>query len=538
MLITTNVAAAIPMLAASPDGIEFVVGSEAATGPLNLLLDGRRVWSFHIEETGLRHDRGGLQYRFQPWPEVLVPYLRGRTDVALYRPGAAEPLAGVLAQFGDSAAPLRFEDDRGRALVVNKWMRLGRVIEDFDGDARTRLLDHADEVRTVLVEELGLDIYVTGGSLLGPVRDGKLMGNDDDIDLGYLSRYSHPTDVASENYQIGRVMCAAGFQTQRLSAGHLQVHFQHEGHDDHYIDVFTSWLLEDWWYQLFCVRARVGREDLLPIRGITVNGREEPSPQVPERMLEAIYGPGWKVPDPAFRFETPRATARRLFGWCGDLNMHREFWTSHYRSREPAAPLVPDGEPSDFARWVAQRATPKAAMVELGCGRGQDALWFAAHGHQVHAVDYVRQTVPAAQRVAEAADQPATFAVLNIYDLRNTVTFGASLAAHDEGYAVYAHGLLSALDDPGRANLLRLLSMLLRGGGRGYLDFHTPKDQAQPGPLDERTHRLISVEELTGELARVGIHVLDHTLLPTDGDADSSETARMVVAWSRRASKR
>ncbi len=77
---------------------------------------------------------------------------------------------------------------------------------------------------------------------------------------------------------------------------------------------------------MFCIRHPANREDLLPAIPLRVEDRDEPAPRSPEVQLEANYGPGWRVPDPAFRFDTVPATRRRLENWFPGLNGGRDEW--------------------------------------------------------------------------------------------------------------------------------------------------------------------------------------------------------------------
>ena len=107
-----------------------------------------------------------------------------------------------------------------------------------------------------------------------------------------------------------------------------------------------------------------------------------PMPREPELMLEANYGPGWRTPDPAFRFDLSRSTTDRMWGWLSDFNMDRALWEDFYRTVASSAG-EPGSAPSPYAAWLAERLPAGAPVLELGCGRGDDALWLAARGHRV-----------------------------------------------------------------------------------------------------------------------------------------------------------
>jgi hypothetical protein len=495
-----SVAVARPV-EADREAIHFVAPPGRTEGAVDVLLDGRRVWSFRLESAEGNGADG--EHRRVPWPTAILASLNGSAELALRTVGDGEVWAVAEIAFTPDPGRVAFTDEHGRDLVVNKWDRAGRVFDDHDDSIVVRLLDHADQVRTVLEDQLGLDVFVTCGTLLGPVRDGHLIGHDDDVDFAWVSRHEHPVEVAREGFEVGRALRRAGFDVVRHSPGHLQMHFEYRGLADHYVDVFAGWFADGWYHQVFCIRHPADREDLLPVVPLVVEDRVEPAPHSPEIQLEATYGPGWRVPDPAFRFDTASATRRRLENWFPGLNGDRDEWEDVLRAERHDSVGT-----SSFAGWVGGHLDHGAPVLDLGCGNGADARRFAATGHETVAVDWAREAV-----AAIPSTPGLSVRVLNLYDPRTTFAFGAEVGGRRLPWAVVVRRVVEGLGPSGRHHLYRLLSMALRRGGRAYLEI---ADGAE------------SVGHLLAEAEQYGLRPEDTVR------ADREAVTRMVMTWTPR----
>ncbi|WP_417310288.1 class I SAM-dependent methyltransferase [Devosia sp.] len=77
---------------------------------------------------------------------------------------------------------------------------------------------------------------------------------------------------------------------------------------------------------------------------------------------------------------------------------HQEVWDEIYRGR----PGKTNGQPGKIVAQHAAEMTPGRAL-ELGCGKGDDAVWLATQGWQVTAVDLSDLALAHGRENAEAA---------------------------------------------------------------------------------------------------------------------------------------
>jgi SAM-dependent methyltransferase len=248
---------------------------------------------------------------------------------------------------------------------------------------------------------------------------------------------------------------------------------------------------------------------------------------VPERLLEATYGPGWRVPDPAYHFHTARPTVMRLNGWFRGIRVLRSEWERKHSSNRDKP--VPPG-PSDLARLVGEREDLTGQVVDLGAGRGGDALWFARQGASVAALDFVPRA--AAGAVQAAADEGLDLSVreVNLLSLRSTLAEGTRLAHTPGPRTVMARHLVDATVPAGRAGAWRLCEMALREGGRLYLEFWCGEARHR---ADGQLLAAVPTDTVVAELEQRGAVIVHREETSVEGAAGkpTRPLARLVAQW-------
>jgi SAM-dependent methyltransferase len=103
-------------------------------------------------------------------------------------------------------------------------------------------------------------------------------------------------------------------------------------------------------------------------------------------------------------------------------------------------------------------APPPGRIAVLGCGRGYDALLFAAHQFEVIGFDFAESAITEAIALAETSQTTAKFLQRNIFDL----------AAEYENYFDYVleHTCFCAIDPAQRPAYVQLTKSILKPQGK------------------------------------------------------------------------
>jgi hypothetical protein len=513
----------------SDDGL-LLRSASSRDFPVDVLFDDRRIASFWLrrdtESAGVG-PRGSVLYR---WPAPLHRFLDGTTALTLVDHVSGDELYRDEVAFGSGDGRIRVEDAQGNPLGLDKSNRLSRLFTSRSDEHLEPLLDSIGKVLGAL-EEAGVRPFLAYGTLLGAVRQGDFIGHDSDADLGYVSEHDHPVDASLESFRLQRRLTRMGFEISRYSGLAFKVIVRESDGSPRGLDVFGGFVREGTLYLMGEVGQPFRREWLEPRTEVTLAGRTFPAPHEPERLLEAMYGPGWRVPDPAYKFETPRMVQRRLSGWFRGTRVGLD--ARWQRLHRPPAPRTADG-PSDFVRWVRNREPEMRTAVDVGCGTGRDVLFLARSGASAHGLDYFPRDFRGAERRATKRDLDATFEWMNLTELRSVLVTGAALSRAPGPRVVLARHVVEATDRNGRENLFRLAKMVTRGSGHLYLQLRATRRGAT-GSVDVPR---LDLDRLRSQITALGGRVVEDIGLDAQeqplgaGDARATPAIRRwVVTW-------
>jgi SAM-dependent methyltransferase len=494
--------------------------------PLDVCIDGRRVWTFWtLRDTDAV---GGVPspLRRVDWPSPLRRHLDGRARLTVRDSATGQEFLEREVALGSGEGRIEVRNEQGVDLGIDKS---GKLVPTFAGRSEAQIAALVDATESVIaaLQAAGVEPFLAYGTLLGAVREGAVLGHDSDADLGYVSRHSHPFDVALESFRVQRHLAEQGWEIDRYSGAAFKITVS-EGDATTGLDVFGGFLDEGRLYLMGEIGTEFREEWIRPLATARLEGREMPVPAHPERLLEVTYGPGWRVPDPAFQFQTPTRTVRALEDWFRGTQPGSRFWSR----RASAGRGQPLRSPSVLARQAA-RVAPRlgAEVLDIGAGRGADSLWLAQQGLRVTAYDYVTGALQPVERRARREGVDLDVRPLNLTEWRSVLAEGARLAHDPRPRVVLARHVIDATSMVGRESLARLCSMALREGGRLLADFHVTADDEStastaPPPPEWAVGR-VDVDAVTSLLRDAGASRIKVKRLP----GRARPTVRLVGEW-------
>jgi len=151
------------------------------------------------------------------------------------------------------------------------------------------------------------------------------------------------------------------------------------------------------------------------------------------------------------------------------------------------------GLPSiEMQRVVREHAITPRRMLEIGCGTGTNAVWFAQQGFEVTAVDLVPLAIEKAVARAKDAGARVQFQAANLLDAAEV----GKLAAGGPYAFIFDRGVYHCLREENQPAILSTIKQLT---GRGSLYLQLAGNTNDPSPPGQGPPR-VAAEELLAEL--------------------------------------
>jgi len=164
------------------------------------------------------------------------------------------------------------------------------------------------------------------------------------------------------------------------------------------------------------------------------------------------------------------------------MSDQKTMWNKNHADNVHARML---GKPQKFAVEVAPNIKPDMKLLELGCGVGSDAAYFAQHGIGVTATDFSEVVIE--QNKARDKKPNLTFQVVDI---------SQPLPYESNSFnVVYAHLSLHYYNEAMTSDVFKEIARVLKPGGTLYFScksVHDPLygqgEEVEPGVFDRNGH--------------------------------------------------
>lgn len=283
-----------------------------------------------------------------------------------------------------------FDDLRDKFAAGHVFNEKGglQLSKTVDVDWQNRMFRLYDEMRAIL-ELRGVSLIAMYGTLLGAFRGGDFIGHDHDFDAGYISQHTDPLAARNELVEVAEVLSRRGFNVVPKGT----CIWITDPETEVTIDVFHMFFDKSGKLQLpfgVCGKTPYRRKHFTGYEDVKLAGRSVKGVSNTDVLLEYIYGPHWRTPNPGHNWSLDR-TEHNSEGRPSQAEKSKIYWTNHYLHNPPSPP-------SSFALHVANSRYLRRSIVDFGCGSGGDLHYFSM-GRAVVGIDNCSSAIAASRRL-------------------------------------------------------------------------------------------------------------------------------------------
>jgi SAM-dependent methyltransferase len=392
---------------------------------------------------------GEANFGFNRRLDGLWQFLDANDEVTFEHRGRRLPIVGHGYVYRPEMPREKSYDDLVTR-VAKGWTldKRGKLSPPFGRSPRAKaFIREYNALRASVLEHTGSALFPSYGTLLGCIREGGFIAHDNDIDLSYISAHRDPEGVIQEFIRLSDSIIDAGYRV-RILPGLLKI--QHPIP----VDIFPAWVNQRGEFDLawgYTGEPVKWSREMGEFETRDLDGFEVEVPAGAEQILEQIYGPTWRIPDPGFHHSVP--TRRQdLTYHATEQQLRPIFWKNYYKHNDLA-------EGSTFSQFVEKRISPAAVIVDVGCGSGRDSTYFASQGFFTLGADASAEGVKHGQ---DRGLPNARFAVIDVSSPEQLDVLFASpeiTAAAEEGreIVVYLRFFLHAIPEDVEDTLLEAI---------------------------------------------------------------------------------
>lgn len=288
---------------------------QSATDAAIAFLEGRTN-SFPAYRTIRRLEALKSDPKTTEWLEAsILARVAGRRQ-ARRTVGLLSILSATYTRTGEHRKFLEFNDRINKFLFPARVTPHGYTESYFSMSGDESALEHIGHLIKQF-RTIGYDVILNSGTLLGVIRDGKLIEHDDDIDLAILLKSKTRSDAAREWVELYSALMTKGLAAN--NGNHTPGLYKLQSVGETSVDLFPCWMENGRVYLYPHTFGELEKSSLLPTQ--TCSNCGHPIPAKPEDFLAINYGLDWVVPNPYFVFPWPQQK-KRFRAFLKDIVRH------------------------------------------------------------------------------------------------------------------------------------------------------------------------------------------------------------------------
>jgi SAM-dependent methyltransferase len=459
-------------------------------------------------------DQGGQTFRFNL--SSIWSYLGNEARLQIRANDVTADLPAL--SFADtpklSLEDLREKLEAGHVFNEKGKLQLSKTVDTVWQNNMFALFDGM----SAILATKGLKLFVLYGTLLGAYRNSNFIGHDHDFDAGYISNHTDPDKVVAEVVEVAEALSRHGYRV----ACKLSCIWVTDPKTNVTIDIFHTFFDETG--KLLLPFGVCGVKPFMKsnFRGhvdIDLAGRKVPAIADTEALVEYIYGPHWKIPNPGHNWNLDR-TEKFPQGYAKPYHRWKIYWMDYYCHNRGIL------SPSSFEGFVSRSGYLRRNVVDVGCGNGRDSFALSAIRPTVIGIDNCSVAIETARaRVMPPPSKGIVRSLLNLFRPRPVLTFEHGDITDPEtlktllhtarpprdkgGLTLYARFLLHAITRIHQDKFLECAARELRAGDTIAFEFRTDQDEPlkKNRKLDGR--RFIRPELIERQMTELGFQVVE-----------------------------
>ncbi len=467
--------------------------------------------------------RGNVDYVpfLRPLRE-LWRYLGWNDVITVEYDGVPLPIAG-WGRFYRRLTPGSSRVPELAARLANGYIfsKGGRLLPALGHNAewQRNVHDHFKHVARLIRAKFGYVVFPIYGTLLGAVREGNYIKNDDDFDATYISRHSTRDAIIKEVIDICQFVSDQGFAIEFRKRS-VKIRDRKNGSE---IDLFWSWFDDQDNFRIsygYHGPEQKKSEAFFRFEDAPIGNFKFAIPENSEEIVLQLYGEGWRFPNPGFSHravtikadpayfmsESERERFRTSAGGEREITGAASHWNTFYRTHSFS-------EPSTFATFVEGFLPGRKLIVELGCGEGRDAIFFANRGNVVFAIDRSTSGIERAHEKCEDRQDQLRFLVGDLAE-RPTLESLLGMSSFtrsrdgDTPLVFYMRFFLHAVPEDTEDAILNTVVDLLQDEVFLAAEFRTNEDAGRLKTHGDHFRRYIKPSEFCDKLVDLGFRII------------------------------